>query len=91
MNRKLEKLGGRAASKVKEATHGASEALEGFQESLIAGIRERPVESVLLALGAGLLLGRFRVRPVEALVVTGVVGLVSGMCLTRSRYQHEKE
>ena len=60
----------------------------GYQRvtaTLAKGIRGRPVESVLVALGAGLLLGRFKARPVETVLLSSVAGFFVGMTLANGR------
>jgi len=52
-------------------------------------IGRKPLQSVLLALGAGLLLGRIRVRPVETIVLAAVAGLGCGFALARAQQPKE--
>jgi hypothetical protein len=43
------------------------------------------VHGVLVALGVGLLLGRFKVRPVETVLLTSAAGFLVGMTLANGR------
>ena len=58
---------------------------QGLTATLAKRIRGRPVESVLVALGAGLLLGRFKARPVETVLLTSAAGFFVWMALANSR------
>jgi len=56
-----------------------SKGCQQLTTTLAKGIRARPVESVLVALVAGLILGRFKVRPVETVLLTSAAGFLVGM------------
>ena len=56
-----------------------SKGCQSLTTTLAKGIRARPVESVLVALVAGLILGRFKVRPVETVLLTSAAGFFVGM------------
>ena len=62
-----------------------SKGFQGPTNSLAKRIRDRPVHGVLVALGVGLLLGRFKVRPVETVLLTSAAGFLVGMTLANGR------
>ena len=47
-------------------------------------IREKPIQSVLIAAGVGLLLGRFRVRPFESMLLAAGTGIACGLLWSNS-------
>lgn len=74
-------LGGRLARRLENQ-------VSSFGEEFMGGLKEciqkRPVESAITAFAGGLLLGRFRVRPVEALIISALIGLGGGLLISRS-------
>ena len=53
-------------------------------EYLSDTIRQKPIQSVLIAAGVGLLLGRFRVKPFESMLLAASTGLACGLLWTNS-------
>jgi ElaB/YqjD/DUF883 family membrane-anchored ribosome-binding protein len=58
-------------------------------EYLSDTIREKPIQSVLLAAGVGLLLGRFRVRPFESMLLAAGTGVACGLLWSNSALSPE--
>ena len=79
-------LGGRLTQIEKEVSSFGQEFLGGLKDC----IQRRPVESTLATFAGGLLLGRFRVRPVEALIISALIGLGGGLLLSRSNAGRSK-
>ena len=52
-------------------------------------IREKPIQSVLIAAGVGLLLGRFRVRPFESMLLAAGTGVACGLLWSNSTLNPE--
>ncbi len=74
-----------AETSLKSAGGMISDCLQDFSMTLAKGIRGRPITWVLGALGAGLLLGRFKVRPVETVILASAAGLAAGLTLGNGR------
>ena len=75
-------VGGRMARRLeKGVSNFGGEVASGLKEC----VQKRPMESALASFAGGLLLGRFRVRPVEAIVFAALIGLGGGLLLSRSR------
>ena len=53
-------------------------------EYLTDTIQEKPIQSVLIAAGVGMLLGRFRVRPFESMLLAAGTGLACGLLWSNS-------
>ena len=58
-------------------------------EYLSDTIREKPIQSVLIAAGVGLLLGRFRVRPFESMLLAAGTGVACGLLWSNSALSPE--
>lgn len=70
---------------LEQAGDTVSKSCEGLTRAAAQEITKHPIGYVIGALGAGFLLGRWRVRPVETVGLAAVTGLVLGLALPRER------
>jgi hypothetical protein len=73
---------GEAGGMLRDVQHVISQEYHGLQNILAKEICKRPLTSVLATLGLGFFLGRYRVRPVETVLLAGGTGLLAGMALS---------
>jgi hypothetical protein len=75
-------------SNLHPGAHSASQQIRERGEELHSTVTEwierRPIQSVLLSLGAGLVLGRLRVRPIESIFLATVAGIGWGFAMSRT-------
>lgn len=62
---------------------------ESLTAAIARKVRGRPGQSVLVALSAGLILGRFKVRPVETVLLAAAAGFLLGKTLANGRRHAE--
>ena len=72
-----------AGGVLRDVGHMLSQECHGLQDFLAKEIVKRPLLSVLATLGLGFFLGRYRVRPVETVLLAGGTGLLAGLALSR--------
>ena len=96
----LKEMGERAVDTARETIEDVKDkASELYQEGvdktrelgeyLTDTIREKPIQSVLIAAGVGLLLGRFRVRPFESMLLAAGTGVACGLLWSHSTLNPE--
>ena len=73
---------GAAGGVLRDVQHMVSQEYHGLRNILAEEIRKRPLTSVLATLGLGFFLGRYRVRPVETVLLAGGAGLLAGLALS---------
>jgi len=73
---------GAAGGILRDVQHMISQEYHDLQNILAKEIRKRPLTVVLATLGLGFFLGRYRVRPVETVLLAGGTGLFAGMALS---------
>ena len=67
---------------LRDVQHTISREFHGLQDLLAQEVRRRPLTSVLAMLGVGFFIGRYRVRPVDTVLLAGGTGLLAGMALS---------
>jgi hypothetical protein len=82
-------LGGRLTRRLEKGVSGLGEEVTGglkdVRETLSSCVQKRPLESALTCFAGGLLLGRFKIRPIEAVALAALIGLGGGLLLSRPR------
>ena len=71
-----------AGGVLQDVRHMLSQECHGLQNFLAKEIVKRPLMSVIATLGLGFFLGRYRVRPVETVLLAGGTGLLAGLALS---------
>jgi hypothetical protein len=67
---------------LRDVQHTISREFRSLQDLLANEVRRRPIASLLAMLGVGFFIGRYRVRPVETVLLAGGTGLLAGMALS---------
>lgn len=80
---KAEPADGMAGGALHDVRQLVSRGCRDLQSTLAKGIRRRPLTAVLATLGVGFLIGRYRVRPVETVVLACGTGLIAGLVLSK--------